>query len=136
MKCIRIEHPDQFDYLVNKATSESNEVFVLFFGREDPKTNLSWCPDCVIADPKVRKAITTVPDSMLLEVPVDRKSDTRSLSNVYRTRGDTNVERIPTLVRWTEAGPSKSRLIEDECTEEAVLRYVKETTSCNSTTGL
>ncbi|KAJ1825796.1 hypothetical protein LPJ56_002499 [Coemansia sp. RSA 2599] len=129
MKCIRVEHPDQFDDLANRAVSESSEVFVLFFGRESPGTNLSWCPDCVIADPKVRKAISAVPGSILLEVPVDRKSNIDSPSNIYRIREDTKVERIPTLVRWTEAGPSKTRLIEDECSEEAVSKYAKETRS-------
>ncbi|KAJ1849051.1 hypothetical protein LPJ57_008433 [Coemansia sp. RSA 486] len=132
MKCVRVQHPDQFDDLVSKAVEQSSDVFVLFFGREDPETNLSWCSDCVIADPKVRKAISEVPNSILLEVPIDRKSDIRSPSNVYRTREDTNVEKVPTLVRWTQAGPAKPRLVEDECTEEAVLKYAKEPRSSDT----
>ncbi|KAJ1845691.1 hypothetical protein LPJ73_004769, partial [Coemansia sp. RSA 2703] len=120
MKCVRVGSPDKFDELVKKAISESDAVFVLFFGREDPKTNLSWCSDCVVADPKVRRAIGTVNGSILLEVPIDRKSDIDSPSNVYRTRKDTKVERVPTLLRWTSDGPSNIRLVEGECSEAPI----------------
>ncbi|KAJ1719417.1 hypothetical protein LPJ53_005825 [Coemansia erecta] len=127
MKCVRVGSPDRFDELVKKALSGSDAVFVLFFGREDPGTNLSWCSDCVVADPKVRRAIGAVDGSVLLEVPVDRKSDIGSPSNVYRTRKDTKVERVPTLLRWTPSGPSDTRLVEDECTEALIKEYVVKT---------
>ncbi|KAJ1877167.1 hypothetical protein LPJ66_012161, partial [Kickxella alabastrina] len=101
MKCVRVVDPADFDNLVNAAVDESSAVFVLFFGRESPDTNLSWCPDCVIADPEVRRAVSSVENSILLEVPIDRKSDIQSPFNVFRDRADTKVERIPTLLRWT-----------------------------------
>ncbi|KAJ1944270.1 hypothetical protein GGF37_002273 [Kickxella alabastrina] len=127
MKCVRVVDPADFDNIVNAAVDESSAVFVLFFGRESPDTNLSWCPDCVIADPEVRRAVSSVENSILLEVPIDRKSDIQSPFNVFRDRADTKVERIPMLLRWTAGGPSATRLVEDDCTVNSVKEYIKST---------
>ncbi|KAI9504182.1 hypothetical protein GGI25_002426 [Coemansia spiralis] len=129
MKCIRVSNPDDFDSQIDEATKSSDAVFVLFFGRESPATNESWCPDCVIADPIVRKAIGTVKNSILLEVPVDRSSDISSPTNIFRKRRDISLTRIPTLLRWTKSGPSSNRLVEDECKlEENIEKFATETT--------
>ncbi|KAJ1944929.1 hypothetical protein FBU59_002459 [Linderina macrospora] len=118
MKCVRVLEPTEFDAKVNDALAQSESVFVLFFGREAPETNESWCPDCVIADPTVRKVVNTVPNSILLEVPVDRKTEVASPTNIFRTREDIKLGPIPTLLKWTKAGPG-NRLVEEECFEEA-----------------
>ncbi|KAJ2718425.1 hypothetical protein GGI07_005765 [Coemansia sp. Benny D115] len=125
MKCIRVNEPEKFDSLIAESLSQSDSVFVLFFGREVPSTGNSWCPDCVIADPKVRKAIGSVENSILLEVPVDRKTDTASKTNIFRERKDIKLGRIPTLLRWTSAGPAATRLVEDECNEADISKYVE-----------
>ncbi|KAI8323953.1 hypothetical protein GQ54DRAFT_285471 [Martensiomyces pterosporus] len=124
MKCVRVNDPSEFDAKVADALQKSNSVFVLFFGREVSETNESWCPDCVIADPTVRKVVNTVENSILLEVPVDRKSDVSSPANIFRTREDIRLGAIPTLLKWTAAGPG-SRLVEDECFEEEnIVKFV------------
>ena len=89
MKIIRIQEFNQFDsILLQTLQSAPGRVFVLLFGSEDPATGESWCSDCVIgnslfnygilckyvADPRIRKAIMTVPNSTLLEVPVGPRS--------------------------------------------------------------
>ncbi|KAJ1840239.1 hypothetical protein LPJ70_004738, partial [Coemansia sp. RSA 2708] len=85
-----------------QALKESDNVFVLFFGRETIEGQ-SWCPDCVVADPKVRAGIAKVENAILLEVPVDRKSDTASDTQVFRQDESIRLERIPTLLRYTAA---------------------------------
>ncbi|KAJ2820513.1 hypothetical protein IWW50_005025 [Coemansia erecta] len=126
MKCVRVSDPKKFDDQVAKALEESNDVFVLFFGRETNRGE-SWCPDCVIADPKVRAGIAKVDGSILLEVPVDRQSDIASPTQVFRKRSDTCLERIPTLLRWTARGPSQDRLVEEQCSEQNISVFVTET---------
>ncbi|KAJ2412859.1 hypothetical protein H4218_005413 [Coemansia sp. IMI 209128] len=124
MRCIRVSDPDSFDGLVNGALKASSAVYVLFFGREAPGTNRSWCSDCVIADPLVREEIGKVENSILLEVPVDRSTDQDSATNTFRKRGDIRLTRIPTLLRWGKAGPSVIRLVEGECTRAGIRRYI------------
>ncbi|KAJ1854688.1 hypothetical protein GGH12_001702 [Coemansia sp. RSA 1822] len=126
MKCIRVSDPEKFDEQVAQALQKSNEVFVLFFGRETSRGE-SWCSDCVVADPEVRAGLAKVAGSILLEVPIDRQSDTDSLTHIFRKRSDTRVERIPTLLRWTECGPSQDRLVEEQCREQNITSFVAET---------
>ncbi|KAJ2754349.1 hypothetical protein H4R27_003376 [Coemansia aciculifera] len=127
MKCIRVSEPASFDALVNGALKQSDAVYVLFFGREAPGTNKSWCSDCVIADPLVREEIGKIENSILLEVPVDRSTDKDSATNTFRKRSDIKLTRIPTLLRWSKAGPAAVRLVEDECNRTEIRRYIAQT---------
>ncbi|KAJ1905560.1 hypothetical protein GGI01_002358 [Coemansia sp. RSA 376] len=127
MKCIRVSDPASFDALVTGALKQSDAVYVLFFGREAPGTNKSWCSDCVIADPLVREEIGRVENSVLLEVPVDRSTDKDSATNTFRKRSDIKLTRIPTLLRWSKAGPAAIRLVEDECNRTEIRRYIAQT---------
>ncbi|KAJ2796143.1 hypothetical protein H4R21_004830, partial [Coemansia helicoidea] len=104
MKCVRVTEPAEFDGLAARALAEARDVFVLFFGRELAATGESWCPDCVIADPAVRKAVGKVEGAVLLEVPVDPRSDAASPTAVFRKRADIRLDRVPTLLRWTPDG--------------------------------
>lgn len=70
MKVRRVSKPDELLPILESIDSQQEKVFLLFFGSEDPATQQSWCPDCVIADPRIRKQLLTVPDSVLLECPV------------------------------------------------------------------
>ncbi|KAJ1973544.1 hypothetical protein H4R35_004063 [Dimargaris xerosporica] len=48
-------------------------LYALFYGRDDPATGQSWCPDCVTAKPSIEHALNTVATGTLIECPVDRK---------------------------------------------------------------
>ncbi|KAF1803123.1 hypothetical protein FB192DRAFT_1366530 [Mucor lusitanicus] len=114
MKSVRV-NIENFDQEVNKAVESGNPVFVLFFGTETPETSESWCPDCVIADPLVRKAIIPIENAILLEAPVGARNDWKgNTAHPYRVRF--NVPAIPTLFKWSEAGPGE-KLVEEECAD-------------------
>jgi len=121
MKAIRVPI-DEFDQTLKETVAQNDNVFVLFFGTEDPdKNNESWCPDCVIADPLVRKWVKKVPDSVLLEAPVGTRSEWKlNSTHIYRTNPDIALKAIPTLIRWTKNGPD-GRLVEEECGDPAKL---------------
>ncbi|KAJ2078000.1 hypothetical protein H4R24_004773, partial [Coemansia sp. RSA 988] len=127
MKCIRITEPEKFDEIASAALRVSNSVFVLFFGREDPSSGISWCPDCVIADPIVRSALADIENAVLLEVPVDRASSVASPANIFRQRKDIKLDRIPTLMRWSSNGPLEPRLVENECQKHTIGTFVAKT---------
>lgn len=102
MKAIRATL-ENFDAVLKNGLESHNPVYVVFFGTEKPETNESWCPDCVVADPLIRKAILThAPENaLLLEAPVGHREDWKgNASHPYRTRF--NLSAIPTLFRWTK----------------------------------
>ncbi|KAJ2708975.1 hypothetical protein H4R19_004482 [Coemansia spiralis] len=129
MKCIRVSDPTEFDGIAARALGEARDVFVLFFGREVPATGESWCPDCVIADPAVRRAVAKVDGAILLEVPVDPRSDAASPTKVFRERADIQLDRVPTLLRWTADGASARRVVEDECREATIDAFIAATST-------
>lgn len=99
MKSVRV-NIENFDAEVNKAVETGNPVFVLFFGTEAPETSESWCPDCVIADPLIRKVILPVKDAILLEAAVGLRDEWKgNTTHPYRVRF--NVPAIPTLYKWS-----------------------------------
>ncbi|KAL1933316.1 hypothetical protein VTP01DRAFT_7406 [Rhizomucor pusillus] len=116
MKAVRA-NIEEFDTKIAEAVSRSNNVYVVFFGTEVPETSESWCPDCVIADPLIRKALLNEApeDAILVEAPVgDRNAWKGNASHPYRVRF--NVPAIPTLVKWSKDGPVK-QLVENDCAD-------------------
>ncbi|CAO3689910.1 unnamed protein product [Rhizopus stolonifer] len=99
MKAVRV-NIENFDVEVNKAVETGQPVYVLFFGTETAETSESWCPDCVIANPLIRKTLIPVKDAILLEAPVGLRNEWKgNTKHPYRTRF--NLPAIPTLYKWT-----------------------------------
>ncbi|RKP24717.1 hypothetical protein SYNPS1DRAFT_2118, partial [Syncephalis pseudoplumigaleata] len=70
-------------------------------GSPSPATGLSWCPDCVDADPHIRTAIEALPDSLLILCPVgDRAAWKNQPQHPYRCHPAIALTAIPTLIRW------------------------------------
>lgn len=94
----------------------------LFFGSEDPATGASWCPDCVIADPVLRRACSTLrPDLMLHECPVGLRSEWKNQpQHPFRLHPTTRLARIPTLL-FIEQGMERGRLVEADCAKPEVV---------------
>ncbi|PVU93905.1 hypothetical protein BB560_005973 [Smittium megazygosporum] len=103
----------------------NDSVFLLFYGRDLLETGESYCPDTVDALPIIYKALNqAAQDSTVITVIVDRKSDSGSPTNVYRTRPDIKLTAVPTLCVLRSTGIT-SRLVETECFDfEDVLRFV------------
>ena len=94
----------------------------LFFGSEDPTTGASWCPDCVIADPILRRACSTLrPDLVLYECPVGLRSDWKNQpQHPFRLHPTIRLARIPTLL-FLEQGMERGRLVEADCAHSTVV---------------
>ncbi|KAI9304102.1 hypothetical protein BJ944DRAFT_267351 [Cunninghamella echinulata] len=105
-----------FENEVSKALeNEQNKVFVLFFGTELAETNESWCSDCVIADPLIRKALIPIPNAVLIEAPVGGRNEWKG-NNTHPYRVKYDVPAIPTLYKWSKSGPG-ARLVEEEAAD-------------------
>lgn len=65
MKIKRVSEPSDLESTLKSESSNYSRIFVFFFGAELEETGESWCPDCIIADPKVRQWISKVSNSLL-----------------------------------------------------------------------
>ncbi|EGF81728.1 hypothetical protein BATDEDRAFT_86770 [Batrachochytrium dendrobatidis JAM81] len=120
MRIIRIENEADFDSTIKATVAEaSGRVFVLLFGTEAPATGQSWCSDCVIADPLIRKSIAKISDAVLIEAPAgSRGAEYRS--SKYHDHPDIKLMAVPTLIEWGKQGPLK-RLVEEDCARQDLL---------------
>ena len=62
---------------------------------------LSWCPDCVRAEPIINAALDATSDGYVLyECDVDRESY-RTKDYIYRTDARIGLTCVPTLMKWS-----------------------------------
>ncbi|KNE71625.1 hypothetical protein AMAG_16183 [Allomyces macrogynus ATCC 38327] len=120
MKAKRINDAAEFETTIAEIVAAApGPVYVVFFGTELPETGESFCPDCVVADPTIRRALLAHANSAnltLVEVPIGDRASWRSADNFYRAHEQIQLERIPTLIRWTADGAAE-RLVEDDCAD-------------------
>ncbi|XP_050386574.1 thioredoxin-like protein Clot [Argentina anserina] len=102
-----------FDSVFEKFKEESpnNKAnFILFLADNDPSTSLSWCPDCVRAEPVIYKKLEAAPgDVALLRAYVGDRPTWRTPQHPWRVDSRFKITGVPTLVRW-ENDAVKGRL--------------------------
>ena len=127
MPIVRCATPADAEAALAGVVAAQGSALFLFFGAEDPQTGESWCPDCVTADPVLRRTISARrPDLTLYECPVGQRSEWKNHpEHPYRLHPLFRVARIPTLVSLAD-GIETGRLVEGDCavtaTVEAFLR--------------
>ncbi|PHT35424.1 Thioredoxin-like protein Clot [Capsicum baccatum] len=106
-----------FDGVFEKFRAESpkNKAnFVLFLADADPSTNVSWCPDCVRAEPVIYKKLEASSDDIaLLRAYVGDRPTWRTPQHPWRVDGRFSLKGVPTLIRW-ENDAIKGRLEDHE----------------------
>lgn len=80
-------------------------LFILFTGKKSIGSNgdnkISWCPDCVRAEPIINAALDATSDGYVLyECDVDRESY-RTKDYIYRTDARIGLTCVPTLMKWS-----------------------------------
>lgn len=116
MPIVRCPTPADARNAAETTRSQRGSALLLFFGSEDPATGASWCPDCVTADPVLRRACTAKrPDLTLYECPVGERSAWKNQpEHPFRKDPLLRVARIPTLI-MLEDGVERGRLVEADC---------------------
>ncbi|KAM7508984.1 hypothetical protein LguiA_019437 [Lonicera macranthoides] len=106
-----------FDGVFEKFKSEASKNkanFILFLADKDPSTSLSWCPDCVRAEPVIYKKLEESPDDVaLLRAYVGDRATWRNPQHPWRTDSKFKLKGVPTLVLW-ENDAVKGRLEDHE----------------------
>ncbi|CAN6703090.1 unnamed protein product [Malus baccata var. baccata] len=98
-----------------KAEAPNNKAnFILFLADKDPSTSLSWCPDCVRAEPVIYKKLEATPDDVaLLRAYVGDRPTWRNAHHPWRVDSRFKLTGVPTLIRW-ENDVIKGRLEDHE----------------------
>ncbi|KAI3898068.1 hypothetical protein MKX03_002139 [Papaver bracteatum] len=107
--------PSHFDQAFEKFNSENGRIkFILFLADIDPSTSVSWCPDCVRAEPVIYKKLEeSSSDVLLLRAYVGDRPTWRTPNHPWRIDSRFNLKGVPTLVRW-ENGSVQGRLEDHE----------------------
>ncbi len=122
MPIVRCATPVEAAAAVAQVTATQGSGLFVFFGADDPQTGESWCPDCVTADPVLRRTITRMrPDLTLYECPIGQRSEWKNRpEHPYRLHPLLRLARIPTLVFFFE-GVERGRLVEADCAQPDVV---------------
>ncbi|KAL4560988.1 hypothetical protein LXL04_033147 [Taraxacum kok-saghyz] len=106
-----------FNAVFEKFKSEApnnKSNFILFLADIEPSTNLSWCPDCVRAEPVIYKKLESSSDDVaLLRAYVGDRPTWRNPHHPLRVDSKFKLKGVPTLVVW-ENGEVKGRLEDHE----------------------
>ncbi|XP_047068954.1 thioredoxin-like protein Clot [Lolium rigidum] len=98
--------------------SSSNAVkLLLFLADREPSSNLTWCPDCNVAEPVIYSKLDALEgrDVVLLRAFVGDKPTWRDPAHPWRVDPRFRLTGVPTLLRWDASkGEATARLGDDE----------------------
>uniref|UniRef100_A0A0K0EF16 Thioredoxin domain-containing protein 17 n=3 Tax=Strongyloides stercoralis TaxID=6248 RepID=A0A0K0EF16_STRER len=106
---------DGYEELKETILSNAGKrMFVLFTGSKD-KDGVSWCPDCVAAEPIIEEAIerdlTNEENTTFITCYVGDRAYWKDRENPFRKDEEFKVDCIPTLI---EIGVKGKRLVEEQ----------------------
>ncbi|KAK9674573.1 hypothetical protein RND81_12G241600 [Saponaria officinalis] len=74
---------------------------ILFLADVDPATSLSWCPDCVRAEPVIYRKLEEAGEGVsLLRAYVGDKATWRNPQHPWRVDPRFHLTAVPTLLLW------------------------------------
>ncbi|KAL6909845.1 hypothetical protein ACP4OV_001504 [Aristida adscensionis] len=113
----RADFDAHFDRLFGASSAEGGKLkLLLFLADRDPSTNLTWCPDCNVAEPVIYERLEALQGgggAVLLRAYVGDKPTWRDPAHPWRADPRFALTGVPTLIRW-EKGAAAARLGDDE----------------------
>ncbi|XP_075220530.1 thioredoxin domain-containing protein 17-like [Lycorma delicatula] len=103
---------------------EDEKIIILFSGSRSDE-GVSWCPDCVKAEPVIETILKKYEDNesiYFLHVSVGERTVWKNPHCEFRTDPKLRLTSIPALVRWKGG----QRLIEEECSDESLVELLFE----------
>uniref|UniRef100_A0A8C7KDS9 Thioredoxin domain-containing protein 17 n=1 Tax=Oncorhynchus kisutch TaxID=8019 RepID=A0A8C7KDS9_ONCKI len=103
-----------------KAVSErkGKDIFAYFSGDKDAQ-GMSWCPDCVEAEPVVRGEMSHLPEgSVFIYCQVGERPYWKDPNNKFKKT--LKLSGVPTLIRYG----TPQKLVEEECFKADLVRMM------------
>ncbi|EDV20130.1 uncharacterized protein TRIADDRAFT_61314 [Trichoplax adhaerens] len=86
--------------VIAENKSRYTTIFVKYYGDYDDH-GLSWCPDCVKAEPIIDKIFSELKDNVLLvSCAVGDRPKWKDQENEFRKHEIIQLKSIPTLIEW------------------------------------
>uniref|UniRef100_A0A8C3R599 Thioredoxin domain-containing protein 17 n=1 Tax=Cyanoderma ruficeps TaxID=181631 RepID=A0A8C3R599_9PASS len=106
------------EFVRTAQSYHSRPIFALFCGDKDAEGK-SWCPDCVTAEPIVRKELHNLPDeSVFIYCLVGDKAYWKDPNNEFRK--NLKLTGVPTLLKYG----TPQKLVEEECFKAELVRML------------
>ena len=116
------EFQGAFNSVLGLTANGKIPLFLLFTGEKSQATGVSWCPDCVNAEPLINQTFDeSSRDFVLLECLVNREHYKGNSEYPYRTLPNIAIKCIPTLIKWSDTDVSQ-RLNDAQCQDIEKLR--------------
>uniref|UniRef100_U5EXP8 Thioredoxin domain-containing protein 17 n=1 Tax=Corethrella appendiculata TaxID=1370023 RepID=U5EXP8_9DIPT len=106
---------ENFKSFMKDFKSNGAAINILFTGEKD-KNGVSWCPDCVSAEPHIKNALEKFADknSHFICVDVGDRATWKDMNNPFRKDKDTHLMVIPTLIRYKHPQRLEGEQLEKE----------------------
>jgi len=111
-KRVLIQNTSLFDQTLAEHYQSDRINVVYISAAIDPLTGESWCSDCQRALTLV-PTLYNLPKLTIFECQIDREEYVNNPQHPYRLHPLIALKRVPTLIHWTDNGPSK-RLVEGD----------------------
>ncbi|XP_014784113.1 thioredoxin domain-containing protein 17 isoform X1 [Octopus bimaculoides] len=114
-------HVNGYDEYV--ATADENKgktIFALFTGSKD-SSGQSWCPDCVRADPVIKRNMKQLPsDAIFIHCNVGDRTFWKDQNNVFRKDSKLRLTAVPTLLKFGHP----NQLKEEQCMKDDLIQML------------
>ncbi|XP_051891226.1 thioredoxin domain-containing protein 17 [Pristis pectinata] len=98
-----------YDDFVKAVEQNKGKTIFAYFTGSKGADGVSWCPDCVTAEPIVRAELHKLPEgSVFIYCQTGARPEWKNLQNKFRT--ELKVTGVPTLMKYG----TPQKLVEDE----------------------
>ncbi|KAI5641760.1 hypothetical protein NE865_06064 [Phthorimaea operculella] len=119
---VELKDFNEFDKYYNAIDPKGPPVYFYFTGKKDD-SGKSWCPDCVVAEPKVKEHINNLNKPMLfVYVDVGDVAYWRDKNCPFRTDSRLKLMQIPTIIKYKGV----QRLEGTQCSKPDLLQMMFE----------
>ncbi|XP_069083089.1 thioredoxin domain-containing protein 17 isoform X2 [Pleurodeles waltl] len=113
---VKVQGYDEFMQTVK--CFEDKEVFVLFSGNKTEE-GISWCPDCVKAEPVIRAELKHLPEgSIFIYCQVGERAYWKDPNNEFKK--NLKLTGVPTLLKYN----THEKLVEDQCLKQDLVQML------------
>ncbi|CAM0957982.1 unnamed protein product [Alopecurus aequalis] len=103
-------------HFASLSAADQPVKLLLFLADRNPSSDLTWCPDCNVAEPVIYSKLDALGrDVLLLRAFVGDKPTWRDPAHPWRVGPRFRLKGVPTLLRWDSLkGAAVARLEDDE----------------------
>ncbi|XP_046680423.1 thioredoxin domain-containing protein 17-like [Homalodisca vitripennis] len=95
-----VEGYEEYLKLLKELEEKKAKVYILFTGSLNNQ-GVSWCPDCVQAEPAIEEVVNKLPDTVVfVKVLVGNREFWKDKECPFRKDKKVHLSSLPTIVKW------------------------------------